>query len=115
MSRFTKDSPFDTNSIQDEELRESIRPFIEQYNIMVQELGVVLRGLNFSENFGGSVKTFSFVAGQDFIVGAQGRNAIILESSVPIDSWKISSQSNGLIANILTSGNISGTVKPLIL
>ena len=115
MSRFTKDSAFDTNSIQDETIKEAMRPFIEQYNAMVQELGVVLRGLTFSENFGGKILNFSFASGQDFIVGAQGKNAIILESSVSIESWKLTSQSNGLIANVVTTGGVAGTVKLLIL
>ena len=115
MSNFTKDTAFDVNSIEDENIKEQLGRFFDQYNSMVQELGQVLRSLDFGSNFGSSTLSVSFVSGQDVIVAPTGKTAIIVECTEGISEWKLISQNNGLILNITTSSGNAGTAKLLVI
>ena len=113
--KFTRDTNFDAQQIQDEEIRDAIKPLIETYNTMVSDLSQVLRQLSFQDNFAGRVQSFNFVSGQTFIIGKQNEKAIVLECTQSIDKSLISSTTSGLTVKIDTEGSLAGTVKILVI
>ena len=113
MATFRATTKFDDRQIQDEELKESLKPLTDHYNALIAELSNVLNKLDFTSNFNANVQEFSFQPNTPFIVAGKTLGVVPLECTQSIEAIKTTNESQGTVVTIQASQ--SGTVKLLIL
>lgn len=102
--KFTRPQ-FDYSKLTDE-VKTELETFFTHYNNTIVELQQVLKSINITDNFAGSLTTQLINSGQDVSISNVASYASVVASNASVESFKMIKTQEGLIVNVVFAGGV---------